>query len=213
MNFLFIKSYIAAIYSISNTFKTYSGLQWRVLARNRQKWLICQVMYAPSGHNIGRRITNPGRFVLYSVLKIILRKNWKSVLILFFYDFFHFSKNEKVKKNAKKCIKEAEIEKKLSALFFLKFDLESTVEDQNFKKINNEASRAKTIFSRKKIVKLYGMHTDQRRGAIFLYASQKVVQLFPHTLVFSASQNSNSKYLFRLKITDLPSQLASLNYC
>ena len=68
--------------------------------------------------------------------------------------FFHFSKNEKVKKNAKKCIKEAEIEKKLSALFFLKFDLESTVEDQNFKKINNEASRAKTIFSRKKIAKL-----------------------------------------------------------
>ena len=61
--------------------------------------------------------------------------------------FFHFSKNEKVKKITKKSIKEAKIEKKLSALFFLKFDLESTVEDQNFKKINNEASRAKIIFS------------------------------------------------------------------
>ena len=125
--------------------------------------------------------------------------------------FFHFSKNEKVKKIAKKCIKEAEIEKNLSALFFLKFDLESTVEDQNFKKINNEASRAKTIFSRKKIAKLCIL---TRGGAKkFLYAFQKVVQLFPHTLVFSASQNSNSNYLFRFKITDLPSQLASLNYC
>ena len=126
-------------------------------------------MYAPSGHNIGRRITNPGRFVLYSVLKIILRKNWKSVLILFFYDFFHFSKNEKVKKNAKKCIKEAEIEKNLSALFFLKFDLESTVEDQNFKKINNEASRAKTIFSRKKNAKLCIL--TRGGGKFFLYHS------------------------------------------
>ena len=125
--------------------------------------------------------------------------------------FFHFSKNEKVKKNAKKCIKEAEIAKNLSALFFLKFDLKSTVEDQNFKKINNEASRVKTIFSRKKIAKLCIL--TRGGGKFFLYASQKVVQLFPHTLVFSASQNSNSKYLFRLKITDLPSQLASLNYC
>ena len=129
-----------------------------------------------------------------------------------FYDFFLFFKKwKKVKKNAKKCIKEAEIEKNLSALFFLKFDLESTVEDQNFKKINNEASRAKTIFSRKKNCQV--MHTDQRGAKKILYAFQKVVQLFPHTLVFSASQNSNSKYLFRLKITDLPSQLASLNYC
>ena len=84
--------------------------------------------------------------------------------------FFHFSKNEKVKKNAKKCIKEAEIEKNLSALFFLKFDLESTVEDQNFKKINNEASRAKTIFSRKKIAKLCIL---TRGGANFFYMHPK----------------------------------------
>lgn len=84
--------------------------------------------------------------------------------------FFHFSKNEKVKKNAKKCIKEAEIEKKLSALFFLKFDLESTVEDQNFKKINNEASRVKTIFSRKKIAKLCIL---TRGGANFFYMHPK----------------------------------------
>ena len=130
---------------------------------------------------------------------------------IFLWFFFHFSKNEKVKKIAKKCIKEAEMEKNLSALFFLKFDLESTVEDQNFKKINNEASRVKTIFSRKKLPSYaYWPEGGQKN---FLYAFQKVVQLFPHTLVFSASQNSNSKYLFRLKITDLPSQLASLNYC
>ena len=101
--------------------------------------------------------------------------------------FFHFSKNEKVKKNAKKCIKEAEIEKKLSALFFLKFDLESTVEDQNFKKINNEASRAKTIFSRKKNCQV--MHTDQRGGKKFFICIPKGSTTLPtHAGFFRVSK-------------------------
>ena len=77
---------------------------------------------------------------------------YKTVLeIQFFFINFLRSKNgqkrPKMHKIAKKCIKEAEIEKNLSALFSLELNLETALRPQKFKKINISACRVKTKFS------------------------------------------------------------------
>ena len=74
------------------------------------------------------------------------------ILSLFLINFLRSKngqKRPKMHKIAKKCIKEAEIEKNLSALFSLEFDLEFALRPQKFKKINISACRVKTKFSKK----------------------------------------------------------------
>ena len=107
--FLFMKSWIAVIYSISNQFETYPGLQWRVLAKNGQKIEIFQVMHAASCHKKFPMAMKLTRNVLYMCLMNL----WK-------YKTFlerHFSLIDflrpKIAKNgpkmhifAKKCMKE-----------------------------------------------------------------------------------------------------------
>ena len=119
---------------------------------------------------------------------------WKYKTVLkshFFLINFLRSKNgqkrPKMHKIAKKCIKEAEIEKNLSALFSLEFDFEAAIRHQKFKKINISACRVKTKFS-KKFLPSFAYWQEGVAKKFFLHIPKGSPTLPAHAVFFRVSK-------------------------